>query len=420
MSEQQRRRRRKRARGHIKQTRDGVFKVVVPLGRDPRTGKPRRQCATVYGDAKAAEKKLTAMLKTVDDEKAVARHGMTVNEAIDAWERVHVVGNPDLRINTIVSYRSSAKRLRLFLGSLGGKPIQKFTRADTLSVLSKLRAARKRGTVAMTAQILANVFEYGVDTGLLVENHVRALMGKPRMGRGRATTAHAGGGVPCLTAEQVAALLSAAQAESTFLHAFIALGLATGARLAELLALRHGDINVKTGRVNIERQVLRAPRKQPDGSYGEALYGPPKSRGQRSVAVNAATIAIVERHLAAQRKTRMAASVYHAPKKASDALVFAREEQHLTEGEPDALGLATPAWLVRTAFQRCAKAAGLTTRRVHALRHWTATTLLASGVPVGDVAERLGHTPQVLLQTYTHSTGRAEAGVAELGKILHG
>ena len=34
------------------------------------------------------------------------------------------------------------------------------------------------------------------------------------------------------------------------------------------------------------------------------------------------------------------------------------------------------------------------------LRHAAATTWLAAGVPIGEVARRLGHSPEVLLSTY--------------------
>ena len=40
---------------------------------------------------------------------------------------------------------------------------------------------------------------------------------------------------------------------------------------------------------------------------------------------------------------------------------------------------------------------------MHALRHFYASTLLAQGVPVKELAEYLGHSdPGFTLQTYTH------------------
>ena len=44
----------------------------------------------------------------------------------------------------------------------------------------------------------------------------------------------------------------------------------------------------------------------------------------------------------------------------------------------------------------------LTSTRPYDLRHGNATLLLNAGVPIPDVAARLGHTPEVLLSTYAH------------------
>ena len=40
--------------------------------------------------------------------------------------------------------------------------------------------------------------------------------------------------------------------------------------------------------------------------------------------------------------------------------------------------------------------------RIHDLRHAQATWLLESGVPVGEVARRLGHDPITLMRVYSH------------------
>lgn len=45
----------------------------------------------------------------------------------------------------------------------------------------------------------------------------------------------------------------------------------------------------------------------------------------------------------------------------------------------------------------------------YALRHSNASMLLSAGVPVGEVARRLGHTPDVLLKVYAHAMQSDEA-----------
>ena len=52
--------------------------------------------------------------------------------------------------------------------------------------------------------------------------------------------------------------------------------------------------------------------------------------------------------------------------------------------------------------------------RLHDLRHSAATLMLAAGVPVGDVADRLGHaTPAFTLTAYRHAIPGAQEAAAE-------
>ena len=46
---------------------------------------------------------------------------------------------------------------------------------------------------------------------------------------------------------------------------------------------------------------------------------------------------------------------------------------------------------------------------MHGLRHTHATLLLSQGMPVHSVAERLGNTPQMILQVYGHAIKELEA-----------
>lgn len=55
------------------------------------------------------------------------------------------------------------------------------------------------------------------------------------------------------------------------------------------------------------------------------------------------------------------------------------------------------------------------------MRHSNATFLLSTGMPKKDVAKRLGHTPEVLDRTYTHSDEKDDDKiVAEIEKNFYG
>lgn len=99
-------------------------------------------------------------------------------------------------------------------------------------------------------------------------------------------------------------------------------------------------------------------------------------------------------------------------------LVFAKEPADLQTPKAK-LGQPCPALVERT-FARVVKAAGVRRIKVHGTRHTAATLLLAVGVPVQVVAQRLGHAEvSTTLKTYAHATPNRQAeAAAKLGAVL--
>src|SRR4051812_37538437 len=77
-------RKRNTGRGYIKERRPGVWKIIVG-------GKG----ATVHGARADAEKRLTALLKELDDGKAIPRDNVTVGEWLLHWHKTCCI-QPDL------------------------------------------------------------------------------------------------------------------------------------------------------------------------------------------------------------------------------------------------------------------------------------------------------------------------------------
>jgi integrase len=76
------------------------------------------------------------------------------------------------------------------------------------------------------------------------------------------------------------------------------------------------------------------------------------------------------------------------------------------------------------ALQRSARETGVPAMRIYDCRHAAATTWLRAGVPLGEVAKRLGHSVETLVSTYVHALSgdeemgnqRIEAALAEPGR----
>jgi integrase len=81
---------------------------------------------------------------------------------------------------------------------------------------------------------------------------------------------------------------------------------------------------------------------------------------------------------------------------------------------PDGAKPWLPNWLTKR-FIAARRAAGLPHFRLHDLRHFMATEMLAAGIPIATVSQRLSHArASTTLNVYAHSGG-STGGAAELG-----
>ena len=89
------------------------------------------------------------------------------------------------------------------------------------------------------------------------------------------------------TTEEVAKLIKAAQSDDPVMAVAVALAFVTGARRGELAALRWSDIDLDTGTVRIERSLTQVGKITEKGT---------KTNRGRTVAIDARTLALLERH----------------------------------------------------------------------------------------------------------------------------
>jgi integrase len=201
-------------------------------------------------------------------------------------------------------------------------------------------------------------------------------------------------------AAQLAAFLGWSAGHSQH-HAAWTLLAMTGMRRGEALALRWRDVDLDAGTVSVRRSagVVRVK-----GEGATVAEGGTKSGKPRVIDLDAGTVAVLRAH----RRERGAMALQLAR---DDTLVFGDQEgRHLH-----------PERFSRT-FQgdvaRCRKSIGeaaLPVIRLHDLRHTHATLLLAKGVPVKVVSERLGHaSPTITLQVYAHVMPGNQRDAAEL------
>lgn len=172
----------------------------------------------------------------------------------------------------------------------------------------------------------------------------------------------------------------------------------TGGRRGEVLGLRWADVDLDAGTVSITRQLAE----HPGGRLG---YRPTKRpRSKATVGLHPGTVVALRRRRAEQGEHRLkigagwpgADSVHHD-------LVFT-----WPGGAP-----IRPRTLT-TIIARLSVEAGLPQLTPHGLRHSFATAALRARVPVEVVAARLGNTPRMVQQVYSHVIPADDQAAARL------
>lgn len=163
-------------------------------------------------------------------------------------------------------------------------------------------------------------------------------------------------------------------------YLLVALALASGCRMGELLALTPDDITCDA--INISKALVE--------SKGKLYLVPPKTdAGYRSVTLPAPLMATLQ---------------YEASKREHDEYIFKN-----AKGNPCRTSNIGKSW------QTILRYANIPHRKFHCLRHTHATMLLASGVPVVEVAKRLGHSrPSHTLNLYGHAVPGYDKKLPEL------
>ena len=189
------------------------------------------------------------------------------------------------------------------------------------------------------------------------------------------------------TPADVARLLAAVAGDPA-LQLYLTLAAMTGARRGQLLALRWSDVDLEGGSLSIQRSLVEGP----DGP----LLVPTKTRRAYRVALDAASVELLERHRA---------RIGGGEQRFEDQFVFS--------GDPDGERPWLPNFVTKR-FIKVRRAAGLGHFRLHDLRHFMATQMLDAGVPVPIVSARLCHArASTTLNVYAHAVPGGDRQAAE-------
>ncbi len=355
----------------------GRYAVLVDL-ESSASGLRRRKSKGTYRTRKEAEAAERKALEARDRGCDLSPQTVTVQELLEKYaERCR---NKALATKTLERYEELAKCH--LLPVIGGHTLARLKPTHVASVYAK---AAEKGlspkSVRHVHSLLHAALEWAVEQNLCFRNVADVAKGDlPKAQRSPAKA---------LTEDEARRLLDAAV--ETPWHAFLTLAFCTGARRAELAALRWSNVDLERGTIAISESVVRT-------KAGLEFKGT-KTGAVRSVPLNGLAIAALRSHRAAQNAERLQRGEGYNTR----GLVFA-----------DPFGKPWNPGSISNAFDRLARDAKLSTTRLHDVRHSAATWLLQSGVDVRTVAAVLGHsTPVTTLNTYAHVMPGAEAKAVE-------
>jgi integrase len=184
-------------------------------------------------------------------------------------------------------------------------------------------------------------------------------------------------------------------AEDPELGLFLVLAVVLSARRGEVCRLRWSHINLDRGEILVGGKITSLPGELRDEEWT-------KNRSKRRVAIGPAVVELLRARRVEQAKQALASGVSLSP----DAYVFSHEADGSRPIRPDG---------VTQRFTALARRLGVQCR-LHDLRHFLVTQLIAAGVDVRTVSGRVGHRDggRITLGTYAHFQAAQDRTAAEL------
>ena len=279
-----------------------TWRIILSLGR-ASDGKHKQKWVTFRGTRKQAEKKLTELTGQVDRGEFVEPSKRTLGEWLQEW-LVKMKTKHYLR--TYEVYRNVVQR-HMLKSDIATIRLQQLTASD-VEHYHRTKSALSNATLQLHHTVLTAALKIAKRDKLVRDNAAVEATERPRKPEEKSLNVW--------DIEEARKVLVAAKLCSTQTGAFLALALDSGARKAELLGLRWTDIDLTTGALRIERQLIKCTPK--------ADFGPTKTRRVRTLDLSEQTITLLREHKREQSELKLA----NRPQYDDNGLVFAQTWEH--------------------------------------------------------------------------------------------
>ena len=351
--------------------------VVRVDGIDTTTGKHRPRQVGTY----ASQRSALAAARSMRAEDRSTERG-TVSWLV----RRYVAGRTDITVKAQEQYAWAIPHIENGLGAI---QLMMLDRDDVATWIENLANGGQlsRRSVQICRTVLRAALTEAVDEGLISRSPA-ARVGLPRTVakpvKEKETVAW--------TAAEVDRFLEAT-ADHRWAIAF-RLGVLYGLRRSEVLALRWDDLDTKAKTLRIDESLVAT-------SGGASWSNAKNERSRRTIPIDDDTMRVFARRRAEQAAERLAAG----PEWEDHNLIVA-----IRVGR-----IVLPASYDR-ALAGIIDKIGLPRLTSHGLRHTAATHMVQGSTDLGElraIADMLGHSPEMLMNTYAHALPNSQAAVVD-------
>jgi integrase len=396
--------------GHIRRRGERSWEIKFELGTDPLTQKRLTRYHSFKGTKKDAEAELIRLKAAANKGEYVDPSKLSLGEFLNRWES-WAAGQVSPK-----TYERYSELLKLYVRPrLGAARLQRLRAVNFAELYGDLQKPKGAGgaglaprTVGHVHCLLKRIMSHALKWSLTTSNPV-ASADPPPVQRPE---------VEILGPLQIKTIVQGLKTHP--LYPIAVLGLATGMRRGELVALRWMDVDLDGGRIRVEQSLeqtkpSRAVSSSPSPdetsvakSASRARAKPvlrfktPKTKaGRRSITIPSSIVTELRTHWRRQQEERLALGLGKA---SDDDLVFARYD-----GSPYPPDSLTSDWA------RTVRLLRLPDVTFHALRHTHVSQLIASGLDVVTVSRRIGHSnPTTTLSVYAHLFGATDERAASV------
>jgi len=367
---------RKKGEGTVRKRVDGRWEGRVVIGYD-EAGNPKTKNVLAKTKKECIEKLEKLKADCADLRPAKIAPSMLTGDWLDFWYQTYA--KPTIRETTQMSYEHWLYTHAI--PGVGKIPMNKLTQAELQKFFNNMKKngrvkdVETKGTemadrsVRSCYAVVRMALDRAVNDGLLRTNPALGCKLPPLKGKE----------MKVLTADEIQRFLIQAKAEG--MYELFLLELTTGMRRGELLALRWDDLDFKTGKLRIDKQVY------PVG--GKLITGEPKTKAAiRTIILPPAMVEL----LAEYKKGVFSELMFPSRIK---------PEQPIDPG------------YVRKRLQVILERAGCKKVRFHDLRHTFATMSLEYGMDIKTLSTIIGHvSSNTTLNIYAHITNEMKKSAA--------